>query len=405
MTMEDKNSLAAPVYLDNAATTPMDARVIDAMSTVMRDIYANPSSSTHAMGRHARDMVEMARGRVARLIGASAGEIVFTSGATESCNLAIKGVAEMYADRGRHVIVSRAEHKAVIEPCRRLEREGYSVTWLETDQHATVSAGRVADAIRNDTILVCVMAVNNVVGTINPMDEIGQVCKKRGVLFFCDATQAVGKVPVDVEQAGVDLLAMSAHKLYGPKGSGALYVRGRSPRVRLTPLIDGGGQERGLRSGTLNTAGIAGMGLACELAQADLAAESQRLALLRHNFEEGLLARIGGLRVLGRQSPRAPHISSILFGDVDAAILLETTPGLAASTGSACGTNDPSPNHVLRAMGLSEDEARASVRFSMGRFSDQTQLRRGVELICDSFQRLTGKLAAERRCCDGKCCG
>jgi cysteine desulfurase len=321
------------------------------------------------------------------MIGASAAEIIFTSGATESCNLAIRGVAEMYADRGRHLIVSQAEHKAVIEPCRRLERAGCPVSWLKPDPYARVSAEQVNEAIRKDTVLVCVMAVNNVVGTVNPVEEIGRVCKKRGVLFFCDATQAVGKIRMDVEHAGVDLLAMSAHKLYGPKGTGALYVRGRAPRVRLTPLLDGGGQERGLRSGTVNVPGVAGFGKACELAAAGLEEETERLTALRQRFEAELAARINGARVLGHPTARAPHIANILLPGIDAGALLSATPGLAASTGSACGTNDPNTNHTLRAMGLSEDEAASAIRFSLGRFTSDEHLRLAANLVCSSVGR------------------
>lgn len=389
---EEADTFNLPIYFDNAATTPLDPRVLDGMFTVLREDYGNASSTSHPLGRRARDLVEHARRQVASLIGASAEEIVFTSGATESSNMAIRGISEVYADRGKHLIVSLVEHKAVIEPCRRLEREGYSITWLKPDQYDRITADQVAEAIRSDTILVCVMAVNNVTGTINPVDEIGRVCKRRGVMFFCDATQAAGHVPIDVEELGVDLLAMSAHKIHGPKGSGSLYIRGRAPRVRMTPFIDGGGQERGLRSGTVNTAGIVGMGLACEIAKSELSRSFEHMTGLCQHFERRLTNRIPDLQVLGHPSLRAPHIISVLFPGVDGSTLLKNTPDLMASTGAACGPANVSPLMALQAAGHSADEANAAVRFSFGRFNTEAEIEYAIDVLAEAVKILHSRV-------------
>lgn len=382
------------IYLDNAATTPIYESVIDGMSSVMREHFGNPSSKTHAPGRYAGKLVETARRQVAALVGALPDEIVFTSGATESCNLAISGILENHSQRGKHLVVSRIEHKAVLEPCRFLERNGYSITWLTPDPFGVISADQVEDAIRDDTILVCVMAANNIIGTLNPIDKIAQVCQKHNVLYFCDATQMVGKIPVDVSDLNIDLLAFSAHKFHGPKGAGALYVRRHASRLRLSPILLGGGQENGLRSGTINVPAVVGFGMTCELANADLAEEAKRLTRLRTKFETELLSRADSLKVLGHPLKRAPHISNIAFSNVEAGTLLNAVPSLAASSGSACGSYDPTPSYVLRTLGLSENEAATAVRFSLGRFTTEEQIQRAVNDLCGALEKLRHYLTA-----------
>ncbi|HNS22349.1 MAG TPA: cysteine desulfurase family protein [Sedimentisphaerales bacterium] len=370
---------ARPVYLDYNATTPVDPRVLEAMMPALTHAFGNPSSETHVFGRQAKDMVETARGQVADLIGASAREIVFTSGATESCNLAIKGGARMYRDRGNHIVVSAVEHKAVLEPCRRLEQEGFALTVLRPDSFGGISAQQVSDALTPQTMLVCVMMANNVVGTVNPVEEIGQLCRKRGVLFFCDATQAVGKLTVSIERVHADLLALSSHKIYGPKGAGALYVRAKNPRVRLAAQIDGGGQERFLRSGTPNVPGIVGFGTACSLCQEALAGGAALPCELRDRLEKGLLAAIPDAQVHGRPTQRLPNTLSISFKGVDAASMLARIPDLAASAGSACESGTSGANYVLRAMGVGDDLAGGMVRFSLGRFTTGQEIDYAIE--------------------------
>jgi cysteine desulfurase len=370
-----------PVYLDYNATTPIDPRVLEAMMPALTHAFGNPSSETHILGRQAKEMIEAARGQVASLIGASAREIVFTSGATESCNLAIKGAAKAYRERGNHIVVSAVEHKAVLEPCKRLEQEGFAVTTLWPDSFGCASAQQVADAITPQTILVCVMMANNVVGTINPVEEIGQLCKKRGILFFCDATQAVGKLAVWVGQVHADLLALSAHKIYGPKGAGALYVRGKNPRVKLAAQIDGGGQEHFRRSGTQNVPGIVGLGMACKLCEEELAGRASLPSELRDRLENGLLAAVPGSRVLGHPTQRLPNTSCVAFGGVEAVSMLSRMPDVAASTGSACESGASGVNYVLRAMGVGDGFASGVVRFSLGRFTMEREIDYTIEQV------------------------
>ncbi len=372
---------AKPVYLDYNATTPVDPRVLEAMMPAMTHAFGNPSSETHGLGRQAKEMVEAARGQVASLIRASAREIVFTSGATESCNLAIKGAAKMYRERGNHIVVSAVEHKAVLEPCKRLEQEGFAVTTLWPDRFGSISVQQVSDAITTQTILVCVMMANNVVGTINPVEEIGPLCRKRGVLFFCDATQAVGKLAVSVEQIHADLLALSSHKIYGPKGSGALYVRGKSPRVKLAAQIDGGGQEHFRRSGTLNVPGIVGLGMACKLCEEELGGRLSLPSELRDRLEKGLIATIPDAQVHGCPTRRLPNTLSVSFPGIDAASLLACAPDVAASAGSACESGTTGANYVLRAMGVGESLTAGMVRFSLGRFTTEQEIDYAIEQV------------------------
>jgi cysteine desulfurase len=372
-----------PVYLDYNATTPVDPRVLETIVSVLRDDFGNPSSRHHSIGLAASEVLEKARQQVARLVSCLPSEIIFTSGATEGCNLAIRGIADMVKDRGNHIISCVTEHKAVIWPCKLLASQGFEVTWLRPDVNGYVSPDSVKEAMTDRTILVCIMMANNVTGVINPVAEIGQLCKKRGVLFFCDATQAVGKIPFDVEQLNLDAAAFSSHKFYGAKGTGVLYLRSKSPRVRVSPLILGGGQERGLRSGTENVAGIAGMGTACQLAHTLMPQECGTLAGLRDRLEEGLLQKIPGIEILARQSNRLPNTTNISFPGIRAERLLKDIPQIAASAGSACDSSSGDSNYVLTAMGIEEDAAAGAVRFSIGRFTTARQIDYAVEVIAD----------------------
>jgi cysteine desulfurase len=389
--MEAKKS--EPVYLDYNATTPLDKRVLESMMPALTSAFGNPSSESHSLGRQARDMVEAARNQTAELIGASAREIIFTSGATEGCNLAIKGTAEAYRERGNHIIVSAIEHKAVLEPCKRLEQQGFSLTMLRPDSFGRISTQQVAEAITKQTILVCVMLANNVVGTINPADEIGAICKKHGILFFCDATQAIGKLAVNVNRINADLLAFSAHKIYGPKGVGALYVRGKSPNVRLTAQIDGGGQEHFLRSGTLNVPGIVGLGKACELCEEQLGDKPSVSSSMRDKLETGLRNAVTDIQINGHPSERLPNTVNVSFGDIEAVSLLGKTSEVAASASSACESGTSGSNYVLRAMGVNEDSAAGAIRFSLGRFTTREEIDFVVERICNSVSSLRGKIS------------
>ena len=380
--------MTKPVYLDYNATTPVDSRVLEAMMPALTHAFGNPSSETHSLGRQARDMVETARGQVAGVIGATAREIIFTSGATESCNLAIKGAAKMYRNRGNHIVVSAVEHKAVLEPCKRLEQEGLTLTVLRPDSFGAVSAQQISETITPQTILVCVMMANNVTGTINPVEEIGQLCRKRGILFCCDATQAVGKLAVSVERIPVDLMAFSSHKIYGPKGAGALYVRGKRPRVMLAAQIDGGGQEHFLRSGTPNVPSIVGFGMACRLCEEELGDRPALSSELRDRLEKGLLAAVPETQVHGHPMQRLPNTLNLSFKGVDAALLFRRMPDVAASAGSACESGTSGANYVLRAMGVGDDLAAGMVRFSVGRFTTEREIDYAVEQVLRSVSEL-----------------
>jgi cysteine desulfurase len=383
-----KAKISKPLYLDYNATTPLDKRVLESMMPAFTSAFGNPSSESHSLGRQARDMVEQARLQTANLIGASAREIVFTSGATEGCNLAIKGAAEAYRQRGNHIIVSAIEHKAVLEPCKRLQQQGFLLTLLRPDSFGYISEQQVADAITKQTILVCVMMANNVVGTINPAGKIGAICKKRGTIFFCDTTQAVGKLAVNVNRINADLMAFSAHKIYGPKGVGALYVRDKNPRVRLAAQIDGGGQERYLRSGTLNVPGIVGLGTACELCRDELGDKSSLSADLRDKLQDCLEKTISDIQINGHPTERLPNTVNISFKGVDAISILTNTPDVAASASSACESGTSGSNYVLRAMGVNEDSASSALRFSIGRFTTEEEIDYAIERINNTVSLL-----------------
>jgi cysteine desulfurase len=357
------------IYLDNNATTRVDPRVLEAMLPWFSEDYGNAASRQHAFGRKAEEAVEAARAQVAALIGASPREIVFTSGATESDNLALKGVMAANRNRGDHLITALTEHPAVLDSARALERAGFAVTYLSVDRYGQVSPDQVEEAITPRTVLVSLMAANNEIGTLHPLGAIGAVCKRRGVLFHSDAVQAAGKVPLDVEAMGIDLLSLSAHKMYGPKGVGALYVRRQAPRVRLEPLFDGGGHERGLRSGTLNVPGIVGFGLACALCQAEMPAEAVRLRVLAETLRRGIGEQLEGVTLNGHPEQRLPGNVNLAFAFVKGEALMMALRGVAVSSGSACTSASVGPSHVLRAIGLDEELAHGSLRFGLGRFN------------------------------------
>ncbi|TVQ64127.1 MAG: IscS subfamily cysteine desulfurase [Phycisphaerales bacterium] len=369
-----------PVYLDHAATTPCDPRVVEAMLPYFTEEYGNPGSRNHRFGWASEDAVDKARASVAALLGASEKEIIFTSGATESNNLAIKGAAMMYeknpaGQTGRgHIITAVHEHKAVLDPVKRLMREGFDATFLEPGPDGIITADMVKNAMREDTILVTLMWANNEIGTINEIPEIGALCKSRDVIFHTDATQWVGKMPTDVERDSIDLLSLSAHKMYGPKGVGALYVRRRKPRVRLVPLQEGGGQERGFRSGTLNVTGIVGLGKAAELCMAEMDSERDRLLKLRLKMERELTAAIDVSQVNGHAEKRLPHMTNISFGFVEGEGLMMAVKNVACSSGSACTSASLEPSYVLKSLGIGDDLAHSSLRLSMGRWTTEEQV-------------------------------
>ncbi len=389
--------LELPVYMDNHATTRVDPRVVEAMLPYFGEKYGNAGSTSHPFGWEAKEAVDRSRETIADSIGAEAREIVFTSGATESNNLAIRGIAEHPRRRGNHVVSVATEHKAVLDPLSHLGRRSCEITLLPVEpagnpRAGLISAEQVAAAIRGDTALVCVMLANNEIGAIQPIAEIAAVCRERGVPLHCDATQAVGKIPVDVERLGVDLMSFSAHKLYGPKGIGALYVRRKRPALKLEPQIDGGGQEHGLRSGTLNVPGIVGFARAIELAKAEIAAETERLAALRSRLYCGLTQRLDGVTLNGPALElaglRLPGNLNLSFAYVDGEALLLNMRDLAVSSGSACTSANPEPSHVLRALGVDDDLVRASLRFGLGRFNTEDEVDFAVSLVAETVERL-----------------
>ncbi|MCJ7543899.1 MAG: IscS subfamily cysteine desulfurase [Phycisphaerae bacterium] len=381
-------ALELPVYLDYNATTPLDRRVLEAMMPYLTTDFGNAASRNHSFGWKAEAGVETAREQMASLIGAAAKDIVLTSGATESNNLAIKGVAEMYAEKGNHLITSPIEHKAVIDPCKYLEEHGYRVTWLRPDRYGVISADQVAEAITDKTILISIMAANNEIGTINPVADIGQVAHKHNVFFHCDATQAVGKIPIDVEAMGIDLLSASAHKIYGPKGVGCLYVRRHGPRVRLTCQMHGGGHERGMRSGTLNVAGIVGLGAACELCGREMAKEARRLTALRDRLHRGIVARVDYVTLNGHPTQRLPGTVNLSFAYVEGEALMMKMKDVAVSSGSACTSASLEPSFVLRGIGVSDALAHSSIRFSLGRFTTAEQIDYAIEQVVRGVNEL-----------------
>jgi cysteine desulfurase len=380
--------MKTPIYLDYHATTPMDPRVLDAMLPYFTQHFGNAASRNHSFGWEAEQAVEAARKQIAQLINANAKEIIFTSGATESNNLAIKGVAEMYAEKGNHIITVATEHKAVLDTCKRLEKDGFRVTYLTLKADGLVDLDQLKDAITEKTILVSVMYANNEIGVIQPIAEIGKICKEKGILFHSDGVQAVGKVPVDVIKDNIDLLSITAHKMYGPKGVGALYVRRKSPRVQITAQMDGGGHERGMRSGTMNVPGIVGFGKAAELCRLEMAEESKRLAHLRDKLKIKLEKELDEVYINGSMEHRLPHNLNMSFCYVEGESLLMGINDIAVSSGSACTSATLEPSYVLKALGLGDDLAHSSIRFGLGRFTTEEEVDYTAEKLIDVVKKL-----------------
>jgi cysteine desulfurase len=377
-----------PVYMDNHATTPLDPRVLDAMLPYFREKFGNAASRSHAYGWEAEHAVEKARRQIAALIGAEAREIVFTSGATESNNLALKGVAEACTKNGNHIITIGTEHKAVLDTCKKLAKTGCEVTYLPVASDGLIDPDRLRAAITDHTILISVMWANNEIGVLQPMEEIGRIARERGILFHSDATQAVGKLPVNVQSSNIDLLSLSGHKIYGPKGVGALYVRRKNPRVELAAQMDGGGHERGMRSGTLNVPGIVGLGAACAICQSEMPQESKRLARLRDRLRERIEAGLDEVYVNGSMEHRLPNNLSMSFAYVEGESLLMGLSGVAVSSGSACTSATIEPSYVLKALGVGEDLAHSAIRFGLGRFNTEEE----VEYVAGRVVEVVRKL-------------
>ncbi|MGH7167205.1 MAG: IscS subfamily cysteine desulfurase [Nitrospiraceae bacterium] len=378
-----------PLYLDNHATTPMDPRVLEAMLPYFVEKFGNAASRNHAFGWEAEEAVENARKQLARLIHADPKEIVFTSGATESDNLALKGVVEMYREKGDHIITGLTEHRAVLDTAKALEtKRGIKVTYLPVDKTGLVSPDDVRKAITDKTILISIMLANNEIGTINPMKEIGKIAKEKGILLHCDATQGVGKIPVDVQELGIDLMSFTAHKIYGPKGIGALYVRKKAPRVRIAPMIDGGGHERGMRSGTLPVPLIVGFGKACELCEQEMPTESVRLAKMRDRLQAGIMNSLEEVYLNGHPTQRLPHNLNISFAYVEGESLLMGVKEIALSSGSACTSATLEPSYVLRALGVGSDLAHSSIRFGLGRFNTDEEIDYTIKRIIEIVTKL-----------------
>ncbi len=386
----DHPGVKLPIYMDNHATTPMDPRVLEAMLPYFTNRFGNAASRNHQFGWEAEQAVEHAREQIAKLIGATAKEIIFTSGATESNNLAIKGVAEMYREKGNHIITAATEHKAVLDTCKRLEKTGCRVTYLPVGADGLINMDDLRRAMDEKTILVSIMTANNEIGVLQPVDEIGALCKEKGILFHTDAVQAVGKVPVDVNKSNISLLSLSGHKLYGPKGIGALYVRRKNPRVQLQAQIDGGGHERGMRSGTLNVTGIVGLGKACEIARETMAEESKQLSYLRDKLKDKLLANLDEVHVNGtmEEGKHLPGNLNISFVYVEGESLLMGINEIAVSSGSACTSATLEPSYVLKALGLGDDVAHSSIRFGIGRFNTEAE----VDYVADKMIDVVKKL-------------
>jgi cysteine desulfurase len=380
--------LKFPIYLDHNATTPCDPRVVEAMIPYFTNSFGNAASRNHPFGWQAEEAVDYAREQVAKLIGADPKEIIFTSGATEADNLAIKGVFEMYASKGNHIITCNIEHKAVLDTCKHIEKEGGEVTYLKVNADGLIDMKELEAAIKPTTILIAIMYANNEIGTVMPMKEISALAKKKGILVFSDATQAVGKIPVDVNKDGIDLMAFTAHKMYGPKGVGALYVRRKNPRVKVTAQMDGGGHERGMRSGTLNVPGIVGFGKACEISMNEMEAETKRLSALRDKLETALM-KIEEAYINGSTQHRLPHVTNISFKYVEGeGLLMGFNKDIAVSSGSACTSASLEPSYVLKALGLGDDLAHSSLRFGLGRFTTEDQIDYTIEAVTKTVNKL-----------------
>ncbi len=382
------NMLKLPIYLDHNATTPCDPRVVEAMVPYFTNAFGNAASRNHPFGWQAEEAVDYAREQVAKLIGADPKEIIFTSGATEGDNLAIKGVYEMYASKGNHIITCNIEHKAVLDTCRHLEKEGAEVTYLNVKPNGLIDLAELEAAIKPTTILIAIMYANNEIGTVMPMREISAIARKHGVLVFTDGVQAVGKIPVDVNKDGIDLMAFTAHKMYGPKGVGALYVRRKNPRVKVTAQIDGGGHERGMRSGTLNVPGIVGFGKACEICLQEMESDAKRISQLRDKLENALL-KVEESYLNGDKESRLPHVTNISFKYVEGeGLMMGFNKNIALSSGSACTSASLEPSYVLKALGLGDDLAHSSLRFGLGRFTTEEQIDYTIEHVTNTVNKL-----------------
>ena len=378
-----------PIYMDNHATTPLDKRVLEAMLPYFTERFGNAASRNHSFGWEAEEAVDKARGQIAGLIHAQSKEIIFSSGATESDNLAIKGVLEFYNEKGNHIITCVTEHKAILDSCRALERGGKAtVTYLPVDKYGMIDPEAVRKAITDKTVLITLMYANNEVGTIHPIAEIGKSAKEKGIVFHSDATQAVGKIPVDVEKDGIDLMSLSGHKIYGPKGIGAIYVRSKGPRVRLTPQMDGGGHERGMRSGTLNVTGIIGLGKACEIAGGEMLGENRRLHELRDKLQAGIFERLDEVYLNGHPTERLPGNLNVSFAYVEGESLLMGISDIAVSSGSACTSATLEPSYVIRALGTDEELAHSSIRFGLGRFNTEEEVDYVTARVSKEVKRL-----------------
>jgi len=380
--------LKLPIYLDNNATTPMDPRVLEAMTPYFLEHYGNAASRNHPFGWEAEEAVDYAREQVAKLIGADPKEIIFTSGATEGDNLGVKGIYEMYASKGNHIITATTEHKAVLDTCKHIEKSGGEVTYLQVQPDGLIDLKDLEAAIKPTTILIAIMYANNEIGVVMPIKEISAIARKHGVLLFTDATQAVGKIPVDVNKDGIDLMAFSAHKMYGPKGVGALYVRRKNPRVKVTAQMDGGGHERGMRSGTLNVPGIVGFGKACEICMLDMEEDTKRISKMRDHLETELL-KLEEAYVNGSREHRLPHVANISFKHVEGeGLLMGFNKNIALSSGSACTSASLEPSYVLKALGLGDDLAHSSLRFGLGRFTTEEQIEYTIKAISETVLKL-----------------
>ena len=381
-------NMKLPIYLDNHATTRMDPRVFEAMRPYFLEVFGNAASRNHSFGWEAEEATEKARKQIADLIGATSKEIVFTSGATESNNLALKGVAEMYAERGNHVITAVTEHKAILDSCKHLEKRGCRVTYLPVKQDGLIDLDQLRDAITDKTILITIMYANNEIGVVQPVAEIGKIAKEKGVLFHSDAVQAVGKIPVNVIADNIDIMSLTGHKIYGPKGCGALYVRRRNPRVQITAQMDGGGHERGMRSGTLNVPGIVGLGAACEFCRVEMAEESARLRSLRDHLKNRLMSELDEVYINGSVEHRLPHNLNISFAYVEGESLLMGINDIAVSSGSACTSATLEPSYILKALGAGDDLAHSSIRFGLGRFTTVEEVDYAADKVVDVVKKL-----------------
>lgn len=380
--------LQLPIYLDYNSTTPCDARVVEAMLPYFTQNFGNAASRTHSFGWQAEEAVELAREQIASLVGAETKEIIFTSGATEATNLALKGVVEAYASKGNHIITSSIEHKAVLDTCKHLEKQGAEVTYLPVNSEGLISSEQVEEAIRSNTVLIAIMYANNEVGSIQPVREIGSIARKHGVLFFTDATQAIGKIPVSVNDDNIDIMAFSSHKIYGPKGVGALYVRRKNPRVKLIAQMDGGGHERGMRSGTLNVPGIVGFGKAAEICKNEIKKDAQHVTGLRDKLENALV-KLGEVFINGSKEQRLANVTNLSFKNVEGqALMMSINKEIAISSGSACTSASLEPSYVLKALGLDDELAHSSIRFSLGRFTKEEEIDFTIQRVSNAVKQL-----------------